>query len=297
MKTGPIRCLLVLLLWCCVSPNVSSSHAAPGNLHTLWKVEGKHSAVYLLGSIHVLKDGNYPLPGELEAAFTNSSIVAFEADIEAMEVPETQMKILARARLPEGQTLDQQLSAGVYANFTNHLKELGLPVAVLDQFKPSMAAITLVMLELRRLGFDPQYGLDRHFSGRARKAGKQIVALETLDFQVGLVTDFTREEGELVMKSTLEDLDKLKKEFPALLKAWQTGDADGLANMLNEVSEKVPAIFKRLVTDRNKQWLPKVEEWLRGDKNAVMIVGAGHLVGKEGVVELLRKKGYKVTQQ
>ncbi|HXU77017.1 MAG TPA: TraB/GumN family protein, partial [Methylomirabilota bacterium] len=126
---------------------------------------------------------------------------------------------------------------------------------------------------------------------------KQIVALETVDFQIGLATQFSKEEGEAVMKWTMDDLDKLKQEYPDMLKAWQTGNSDKLEKMLNEGFQKVPKIFQRLVTDRNKRWLPKIEEWLQGDKNAVMIVGAGHLVGKEGVVELLRKKGLKVTQQ
>jgi hypothetical protein len=258
---------------------------------------GKRSAVYLVGSVHVLKAENYPLPAEIEAAFTNSAIAAFETDIEAMQGPETQLKLMGKARLPEGETLAQQVSPEVYAAFTNHLNEDGLPVVVFDQFKPAMAAFALLILDLQHLGFDPKFGLDKHFFDRARKESKQIVALETVDFQIGLATQFSKEEGEAVMKWTMDDLDKLKQEYPDMLKAWQTGNSDKLEKMLNEGFQKVPKIFQRLVTDRNKRWLPKIEEWLQGDKNAVMIVGAGHLVGKEGVVELLRKKGLKVTQQ
>jgi uncharacterized protein YbaP (TraB family) len=299
MKIGRLHYNIILLLGILLSSPLATRQTGAATVahHSVWKVEGKRSTVYLVGSIHVLKPENYPLPLEMEAAFTNSEIAAFESDIGGMEGPEMQMKLLGKARLPEGETLAQQLSPEVYASFSNHLSEAAIPVAAFDQFKPSLAALALVMVELQRLGFNPDYGLDKHFSTRARKAGKQIVALETLDFQISLLTDFTKEEGELVMKSSLEDLDKLKKEIPDLLKAWQTGDAEKLAKILNEVSEKAPKIFKRLVTDRNRQWLPKIEEWLQGDKNAVMIVGAGHLVGKEGVVELLRKKGLKVTQQ
>ena len=91
--------------------------------------------------------------------------------------------------------------------------------------------------------------------------------------------------------------DKLKKEFRDLMKAWRTGDSDKLEKMLNEASREAPAVFKRLVTDRNQRWAPKIEEWSRGNQNVIVVVGAGHLVGSEGVVELLRKKGLKVTQQ
>ena len=111
------------------------------------------------------------------------------------------------------------------------------------------------------------------------------------------VTDFTKEEGELLMKTTLQEIDTTTKDLAEMLRAWQTGDADKLEQLLNDASRKAPAIFKRLVGDRNRQWVPKIEEWLRGGNNAVVIVGAAHLVGKDGVVELLRKKGYKVTQQ
>ena len=157
--------------------------------------------------------------------------------------------------------------------------------------------MTLTLLELQKLGVDPQYGLDKHFFGRARREGKQIVPLETVDFQIGLATDFSKEEGELFMKITLDDIDKATKEATKMLKAWQTGDADTLEKLLNEASHQAPAVFKRLLTDRNQRWVPRIEEWLRGDKNVLVVVGAGHLVGADGVVELLRKKGLKVTQQ
>ncbi len=268
-----------------------------GARHSLWKVEGKASVVYLMGSVHALKPENYPLPQEMEAAFTNSPIAVFEADISALEEMGTQLKILSKSSLPGGETLATQLSPPIYARFTNQLQETGMPLFMFDRFKPSIAAMSLALLEFKKLGLDPEYGLDKRLYGRARKEHKTIVPLETVDFQINMITDFTKEEGELLMKTTLEELSTMKKELADLIKAWQTGDAEKLDRLLNDASREAPAIFKRLVTDRNQRWLPKIEEWLRGDKNAVVIVGAGHLVGKDGVVELLRQKGLKVTQQ
>jgi uncharacterized protein YbaP (TraB family) len=165
------------------------------------------------------------------------------------------------------------------------------------QLKPSLAAMMLVVLELQKLGLDPEKGLDKHFHTLALKEGKQIIGLETVDFQISLVTDFTKAEGEALMKSTLKDVDKLKTAIGDVLKAWQTGDSENLEKLLNEFVEEEPVLYKRLLTDRNNRWAPKIEEQCRGDKNVIIIVGAGHLVGKEGVVELLKKKGLKVTQQ
>jgi len=281
----------------CLSTSLRAQPAATRNRHTLWKVQGEQNSVYLLGSVHVLKKSDYPLAAPIEAAFSNASVVAFETDIGALEDPAIAMKLLTKGQLPAGETLSQQLSAETHKLLASHLKETGLPAEMFEPFSPGMAAMTIAMLELQKLGLDPNHGVDKHFFPLARKAGKKIVPLETVDFQINLLTEFTKQEGELLMKTTLKDLDTLKKDLPTLLTAWKTGDADGIEKVLNEAMKESPAIYKRLLTDRNRNWVPKIEELARGKRNAVVIVGAGHLVGKEGVVELLKKKGWKVTQE
>jgi uncharacterized protein YbaP (TraB family) len=152
------------------------------------------------------------------------------------------------------------------------------------------------VMELQKLGFVPQYGLDEHYYRRAKKDDKEIVAFETVEFQLDLLGGFSKAESEVFIKSTLRDIDKLKQEFADLIKAWKTGDSDALAKMLNEASEESPALFKRLVADRNQSWLARIQEAAAGDKNALIVVGAGHLVGNDSLVALLKKRGYKVTQ-
>lgn len=289
---------MVLLVLGLVAPMVAQQAPATDSTHhSLWKVEGKHATVYLLGSVHVLKPEDYPLPRVMESAFTNAATLAFETDIGALEQLDTQMKVLSKGQLPAGETLSGQLSPAVYARFTNHLASTGLPGVMFERLKPSLAAMTLMVMEYQKAGLNPEYGLDKHFYNEARQAHKPVVGLETVDFQIGLLTDFTKEEGELLMKCTLEDIDKTKKDLGEMLKAWQTGDASGLEKLLNEASREAPAIFKRLVADRNQRWVPQIETWLGGDQNVLVVVGAGHLVGKDGVVELLRKKGLKVVQE
>ncbi len=289
----------MLLVAAVTAPPVSAQKtAAPATArHSLWKVQSKNRTVYLLGSVHVLKAEDYPLPAVMESAYTNAAILVFETDMDAMEQPATQFKILSKAMLPEGETLAQQLSPAVYKQFTNHLHEAGLPVAMFEKLKPSLAALTLAVAEFQKLGLDPEYGIDKHFFGKGRKDGKQILPLETVEFQIGLVTDFTKEEGESLMKVTLDELNTTRKELDDLLRAWKTGDAVKLEKLLNEASRESPAIYKRLLTDRNERWVPQIEKLLNGDRNALVIVGAGHLVGDHGVVELLRKQGFRITQQ
>lgn len=299
MKTHRLNCfgLVLLLLLLLVQPaaaQVAASKSAARN--PLWKIEGTNNTVYLLGSIHLLKESHYPLAAAIELAFTNSQLAVFEADVAEMEQPAVQLKLMTKARLPEGETLKDQLSVATYEQFLEHAKRLEIPELVFSQFKPSLAAIMLAMLELQKLGFDPAYGVDKHFFDRARKAGKQTGALETVDFQINLVTEFTKEEGELLMKTTLKDIDNTRQMYDDILKAWQTGDGDALEKLINEALSEAPIIAKRMLTDRNRNWVPKIKELLNGRKTAIVIVGAGHLVGREGVVELLKKEGLKVTQ-
>ena len=289
-----------LTLACTLSGlHLSTAGEAPkpaATQHMLWKVEGKTNVVYLLGSVHFLKPEHYPLAAPIESAFQSAKVVAFETDVEKLELMDTQLKLMAKATLPEGETLRDHLSPALYATFSKYVTDAGLPAGMFDQFRPSVAGIMLEVLELQKIGLNPEYGVDKHFYKRARSDGKELVALETVDFQISLLTEFPKSEGDFLMKATLTELDQVRKTYNDMLAAWQTGDAARLDKMLNSTLGQSPAIYKRLVTDRNRAWLPKIEEMLRSGKNGIVIVGAGHLVGSEGVVELLKKKGLKVTQ-
>jgi uncharacterized protein YbaP (TraB family) len=270
--------------------------ASTNALHSLWRVEGRSNVVYLLGSVHLLKEKDYPLAPVIESAFSNSAVAVFETELEKMDQLETQQKIMARAALPAGETLTDHLSPAVYAEFSKKLEQAGLPAATFDRLRPSIAALTLVVMEFLRLGADPDLGIDRHFFKLAQESGKRVAPLESIDFQVRLITEFTREEGEALMKSTLEQIDETRKLYPEMVAAWKRGDGSALEKMLNDAMRDAPAIYRRLLTDRNERWVPQIQRMIDGGTNTIVIVGAGHLVGSEGVVELLRKKGARIKQ-
>jgi len=265
--------------------------------HSAWKVEGKDCSVFLMGSVHVLNKENYPLPAVMETAFSNATIVVFETDIGEMLEMETQMKLVSQATLPDGQTLEDVLSKDTFSDLQNYLKESGVPGLLIKPMKPGLAAMTLVLLEAQKAGYSPEHGMDLYFYNRAKKADKIIRSLESLDFQIGLICDLSKEQGEAVIKSTLKELRAGEEQLPRLLKAWQTGDETDLEKLLNEAEMEFPELMEKFLIDRNKKWVPQIEAMAKGTNNAVVIVGAAHLVGKEGVVELLRKNGAKVTQE
>jgi uncharacterized protein YbaP (TraB family) len=160
-----------------------------------------------------------------------------------------------------------------------------------------MAAVALVELECKRLGFEPENGTDLHFNRLARDQGNTLVGLESVDFGLSLLTSFSSEENEVLVKTTLEEMKLIRQEFADIVNAWKSGDVVALEKLLNSMATDAPVLFKRLVTDRSESWLPKIEQLSRGSKNAIVIVGAAHMVGKRGLVELLRGKGFKVAQE
>lgn len=269
--------------------------AKPG-LHCLWKAQGESNVVYLLGTIHLLRETDYPLPQIMESAFTNSSIAVFETDIDKADDPATSMKLLQKAALPPDQSLQRLLPTNVYASFSRHAEEVGLPMMMFNSMKPGMAIIMLEAMELTKLGADPEYGEDQHFFKIAKETGRQIVPLETVDFQLDLMLSFSGADEQLMVEKSLEDIDHEKQDYNDMVTAWKTGDAAGLEKMLNEMRTDAPTIFKKIVSDRTASWVPKVNDLLHGSQNAIIIVGAGHLVGPDGMVELLKKQHVKVTQ-
>ncbi len=270
---------------------------AKAALHSLWRIEGQPSTIYLLGSVHLLKKENYPLPAAIESAFSNSQVAVFELDQDKMHEPAAQLKMMSKSRLPEGETLREHLSPETYSAFSDHVAKAGLPMSMFESLRPFMAVTILEMTELEKLGFDPEYGLDERLSARARKEGKEVVGLETVDFQIDLFTSFLKEDGEALMKAELKDIANIKRDFADIVDAWYSGNTAKLEKLLHEAMHDSPKLFKRMVTDRNQNWVPTIEAFARGNKNAIVIVGTGHLVGKEGVVELLKKRGLRVTQQ
>jgi hypothetical protein len=158
-----------------------------------------------------------------------------------------------------------------------------------------MAVTMFEAMELVNLGANPEYGEDQHFFKLAKESNHKIIPLETVEFQLNLMLSFSGPDEELLVEKTLEEMDDEKKEYNDLVTAWKTGDSAALEKMLNEMRD-APTVFKKLVSDRTASWVPQVDELLQGSQNAMIIVGAGHLVGPDGMVELLRKQGYKVTQ-
>jgi uncharacterized protein YbaP (TraB family) len=267
---------------------------APRNF--IWKVSSPTGALYLVGSVHLLTEDYYPLNPALETAFNDSDLLVEEADLGELEAPASQFKLLTRGLLPGDQALDKVLSPSTYELVTKRVEALGMPLEPLKRFKPWMLALTLVQLEWQKAGFDASLGLDRHFFDRAKVDRKAVQGLETVDFQLSLFDGMSAEEQDRMLASSLEDLDAERANVVRLISAWKAGDAATVERLMLDDLKDEPIVYKRLLVDRNRTWLPKLDALLGRSGRAFVVVGAAHLVGPEGVLAMFRAKGYKVEQ-
>jgi uncharacterized protein YbaP (TraB family) len=269
---------------------------AAENLGTvfMWKVEKGAATVYLLGSIHALKADAYPLPAAIESAFESAEIAVFEVDVNEMN--SAAFELLAAGSLDGQQTLEEIVGAETWAELGEATRKAGLEPGMLQFMKPWMAALSVAALELTAAGYLPAYGLDTHLSERAAEAGKERQALETVDFQVSLFAGLMPEESLAFLRYTLADLETLVPLLDEIYTHWRVGDVGPVEELLGREYSDFPDLFEKFVTDRNHRWMDHLETLLAGERDALVVVGALHLVGDEGLVALLRERGYTVTQ-
>ncbi len=269
---------------------------AGDNLHTLWKVEGKQNIVYLMGSIHLLTKDTYPLEAALEKVYDNSRVLVFEINLDSAKSAGAQKQFIAKGLNPQDITLKSQLSDSAYGAAVLLCQAAGLPMENMQHLKPWMFALTITNVKLQQLKFDPHYGIDNHFFNKAKENGKQIHSLESVESQIDLLADLELETAEQMIFQTAEQFATIERDLQKVVKAWQTGNDNFLEKFLINELKKFPVLYDKLMLKRNQNWLPKIAGFLQAEKNHLIIVGSGHLIGEDGLVEMLIRRGFQVEQ-
>jgi uncharacterized protein YbaP (TraB family) len=269
----------------------------------IWKLEppaGSHGVTcHLLGSIHLANKAIYPLAPEIEAAYKAAEVVALEARID--KAASLMGMVMQHAMYLPPDALDKHISKRTLQLLRNRIKTSGLPAGVIMGMKPWVIAMTLSALELKKLGFDPQHGIDMHFLSRAKADNKGLAELEGAEFQIKLFSGFSDKEQEAYLLYTLARSKLMSKQFAQLVKLWKRGDGPGLHRAMTASlrrQRKFKKIFKVLITDRNRTMTETMVKLMGGAKPRphLFVVGAGHLTGPRGIVRLLKKQGYRLTQ-
>jgi uncharacterized protein YbaP (TraB family) len=263
---------------------------------SLWKVETDSGVVYLMGSIHLLKESDFPLHPKMTEAFEEAGTLVLEADIDSAQTPAFQQYVLAKGFYGPGKTLQAELGDSVYSLLGAAVASVGLPLDQMNQLEPWMVALTFLSLKLRQLGFDPEFGVDFYFHRKAKAEGKPIEALETPEYQISLLDSMPPSSQRALVLQTLEQADDIEKALDAIVLQWKTGDLAGLDETINKSLEDYPEIRELLITRRNLNWLPEIEGYIGRRGTYLIITGVAHMSGENGIVTLLRKAGYRVEQ-
>ena len=263
---------------------------------SVWKVQSGDHVVYVGGTIHLLRESDYPLPKEFDEAFARSTELWLETDLGAMATPEAQQLMDAEGVYRDGRTLEQAIGPKAWAEVRNYCGSIGISPAQIAQLKPWYFVINIAAIELQKLGVTPN-GVDAHFYAMAQPAGKSVQGLETFEQQVHyLATMGAGHESEMIMQS-LEELGDMQDSFKAMLAAWRAGDLEKLdEDMLAEMREKYPAIYQSIILERNQAWLKAIDGMLQTEPVEYVLVGVAHLAGDKGLIRALQQKGYQVTQ-
>ncbi|MBS0579949.1 MAG: TraB/GumN family protein [Proteobacteria bacterium] len=280
------RWLLALSLFGCLS-----AHAAG----PVWALHGAHSTVYLAGSVHVLP-ADEKLPAAFDKAYADSDKLVMEIDLANLDEMQAAGWMAEHGTLAPGERLQTLVGAQTYARVTTVAAQLQLPMAMLDHQAPWMVGIEISDKAYEQAGYRPEQGVEEQLLARVRADHKATAGLETLQQQLGGLIALSPQDQAHLLEQCMDDLQTLEADMKDVLTAWRGGDAARLGSLLSAEYDSFPALYRPLVTDRNQRWLPQIEQLLKGNENAMVVVGSLHLVGKGGLLELLRKDGYPSSQ-
>jgi uncharacterized protein YbaP (TraB family) len=168
---------------------------------------------------------------------------------------------------------------------------------VLNPMKPWFVALTMMAIKFQQLGLDPNLGVDRYLAARAKDGGKPTSGLETFEFQVTLLDQLSKRDQELMLRETVAEMDQLDQNFNQIVQSWLKGDSASLEALLLASMREYPDLYQKIIVDRNRRWLPQIEKMIEQGEGAMVVVGAAHLVGQDGVIEMLKTRGYRLEQQ
>lgn len=286
--------MLLRVLGCLIA--LAVLHTPARAQSSVWEIRRGGSKLYLGGTCHVLRESDLPLPAEFDQALAASTAVYFETDVGRIQSSETQQLVLAEGMFTDGATLSTALTPRAWKAAQAYSQKMGIPIDVIQVMKPWLFVVTIETLEIQKLGASME-GVDLRLFHRATQAGKKIGELESFEAHLKFLTRLgAGHESEMIL-SVIEEMDELSEMLGGLLRAWKVGDVAKLDElMLRDMRTKYPAIYQELILKRNNAWLPKIDELLQTPEVEFVLVGAGHMAGKDGLLAQLRAKGCTITQ-
>lgn len=281
------------LLW--LAPVAVLADSA-GHPVTMWMAEGTSNRVYVLGSVHLLRKQDHPLPRVIDEVYDDVETLYMELDMDDLDPLLMQATINRLGLLDEDTSLRDVMGDELYAEAVAAATELDIPLEMLERAEPWFAAITVEQLALARIGFDPSYGVEMHLLQKTSRDGKTILGLESVEQQLGYLDGLSPgAQRDLLMQTLMEAAD-MGEIMDDLISAWRSGDIDYLGQTLLDDVSGHPELYETIVASRNRLWADTIDELLEQGEDYLVVVGALHLVGEDGVPQLLRQRGVRITQ-
>jgi uncharacterized protein YbaP (TraB family) len=258
----------------------------------LWQVQGPKAAHHLLGSVHLLPPSAHPLPPALDAAYAESRKLMFESDLEALASPELQGRMLGAAREDRPGGLKAHIGAELYQKLQTRAAKLGMPTPVCEDFRAWFCALAIELYPLQRSEFSPEHGVDQHFYTRAREDGRPVAGLELPEQQLALFTTMPETLSAQLLAATLDEATFSSLTPHELQRIWSSGATGQLEKLVKDLRRRYPQLHAHLLADRNRAWLPVLVQNLNGEAPLLVVVGAAHLVGPDGLLALLKAQGF-----
>ena len=275
----------------------AAAQTPAGGRSFLWKVQSGTGVLYLAGSVHALTPAAYPLNQAYQRAFDAAGVLVEEIDLAEADPLSSAPALLAKGMYQDGRTFDRAVSRETAALVAEKLKNTPLALDLIQPMKPWMVMLMLEALGSQSAGLDPALGLDKHFYDKANSAGKMVIGLETAESQIDRFDKMPESMQEQLLRSELAEMETERAGLQGLLTAWQTGDAPAIEKMLLAAFRSNPVAYASLITERNRNWMPQLDACLKRSSPCFVIVGAAHIVGPEGLLAMLQRRGYRVEQQ
>jgi uncharacterized protein YbaP (TraB family) len=261
-----------------------------------WQVQSDTAKVYLLGSIHYADESFYPLRREIEQAFYSSGHLVVEINIDADKAQRYRELMQQKGSYQGEATIRDHISEETYRQLQHRLRRLGMPLDMVHKQKPGMLVLTLTAVQVMKMGFMPELGIDAYFLKRAVDSKKHIIELETVEQQMDIFLNVS--DGDLILRETLHSLDEADMLMMDMTRCWKRGDEACLEQILFEDAMTRYPSFIRIYDDlffrRNENMANDIKGFLEGEGTYFAVIGAGHLVGDKGIPVLLRNAGFDV---
>jgi len=267
-----------------------------GHLVSMWQINGASNRIYLLGSVHVLRQQDYPIPTAIEKAYQDAEILIMEIDVDDLDPIEMAGMVNELGVIKDGSTLQEIMGPSLYEEAADYASQLDIPFLMLAQTEPWLAAITIEQMMVLRIGFNPEYGIEFHLSAKASEDSKEILGLESVREQLEFLDKLSLSAQRSLLIQTLRESLNIEENLDLLIDAWRHGDIDFLEENLLAEMQRYPELYRTLIVDRNEAWVEQIRNLIGEQDDYLIVVGTLHLVGDDGLPALLSEIGITTDQ-